>query len=200
LIKQKGRHVVLSPGVPAKVVRRAPLAGIAVVSIGLVLAACGGGGSSGPSAEQVAQLRRQGAEHVHKEERIRRLERELKGVKHKVKTTTAPTSVRVESSTPTPVAPTEPTPTSTSSSSIRSCDQNISADEATSCPLAENVFVSYWEDYESSGEEPETYLTAYSPTSQQSYGLNCTFDGTTVDCTGGSEIFVTFPMWAVRVY
>lgn len=87
-----------------------------------------------------------------------------------------------------------------SSSSLQECDENISANEATTCPFAENVFVSYWEEYEAYGEESETYVTAFSPSTEHTYGMTCSFDGVTVDCRGGHDAFVTFPMQAVRVY
>jgi serine/threonine protein kinase len=94
-----------------------------------------------------------------------------------------------------------PAPASESAGAgLQACDENISASEATSCPFAENVFVSYWEDYSSYGEQSETYISAYSPTTGHSYGMSCTFDGITVECTGGNGAFVTFPMEAVRVY
>jgi hypothetical protein len=162
-------------------------AGIAVASALLGLTACGG--SSGPNNEEVARLRRQGAERVHKEERLRKLESEVKHIKHGG-STQAPVTTRTQSSPP----------IESPSSSLQACDQNISANSATSCPFAENVFVAYWEDYEAFGEQAETYISAYSPTTEESYGMSCSFDGTTVDCSGANEAFVTFPMQAVRVY
>jgi serine/threonine protein kinase len=84
--------------------------------------------------------------------------------------------------------------------SLQSCDPNVSANSVTSCPFAENVFVSYWEDYESYGEQYETYVVAYSPTRDETYGMECTLESDVVDCYGGEGAFVTFPMWAVRVY
>lgn len=88
----------------------------------------------------------------------------------------------------------------TSSQSLQSCDQNISANSVTTCPFAENVFVSYWEDYEAYGEQYETYIEAYSSTTGESYGMTCALESDVVSCYGGSEAFVTFPMQAVRVY
>lgn len=84
--------------------------------------------------------------------------------------------------------------------SLQSCDQNISASSATTCPFAENVFVAYWEEYESAGEQHELYVEAFSPATSQSYGMSCTLESGIVDCYGGNEAFVTFPMHAVRVY
>jgi serine/threonine protein kinase len=105
----------------------------------------------------------------------------------------------------TPVQPPEPEPEPTpepsySGDATQSCDQNISANEVTSCPFAEEVFVAYWGEYESYGEEPYTYVDVFSPTTEKSYGMECTLGGDIVDCSGGNGAFVTFPMQAVREY
>jgi serine/threonine protein kinase len=99
-------------------------------------------------------------------------------------------------STPEPA----PEPPAQSSGALRSCDQNISANEVTSCPFAENVFVAYWEEYEAYGEEPYTYVVASSSETGETYGMECVLEADVVGCSGGNEAFVTFPMEAVRVY
>jgi serine/threonine protein kinase len=106
----------------------------------------------------------------------------------------------------TPVAPPEPepepepTPEPTYSGASQSCDQNISANEVTSCPFAEEVFVAYWEEYEDIGEETYIYVEAHSPTTGKDYGMECFLESDVVDCSGGNDAFVTFPMQAVREY
>jgi serine/threonine-protein kinase len=104
------------------------------------------------------------------------------------------------SAPPAPTPAPEPDASSSSSGSLTSCDQNISVNEATSCPFAENVFVAYWEEYESNGEQPYTYVNAFSPATNQSYGMECSLESDVVSCSGGNGAFVTFPMEAVRVY
>jgi serine/threonine protein kinase len=101
--------------------------------------------------------------------------------------------------------PTAPEPeaapqTTYSSGATKSCDQNISANEVTSCTFAENVFVAYWEEYEAYGEQAYTYVSAYSSATGESYGMDCYLETGVVNCAGGNEAFVTFPMQAVRVY
>jgi serine/threonine protein kinase len=105
----------------------------------------------------------------------------------------------------TPVAPPDPKPTpepepTYSGEATQSCDQNISANQVTSCPFAENVFVSYWESYEEFGEETYSYVIAYSSTTNEDYGMDCYLEDDFVECTGGTEALVTFPMQAVRDY
>ena len=100
---------------------------------------------------------------------------------------------------PQPTAEPEPEP-SYSNTTTQSCDQNISAGEVTSCAFAEEVFVEYFNAYESYGEEPFTYLDVYSPTTGDSYEMNCYLEDDFVECSGGNEAFVTFPMQAVRDY
>lgn len=85
-----------------------------------------------------------------------------------------------------------------SSSALKSCDENVSATDVTSCPFAENVFVSYREEYEAHGEQAEAYVSAYSQTTSRAYEMLCSSDGVTVECSGGDHAFVTFPMQAVR--
>lgn len=161
--------------------------GSALAMVGLfALTSCGGGGAS---PEEAARLKKKGAERVHKEERLRKLEKEVKHLKKKEPVATAAAPTSAESSPEEPSVP-----------SLQACDQNISANSATSCSFAENVFVAYWEDYEAYGEQSSTYIVAYSPTTEEDYGMTCAFDGSTVSCSGGTEAFVTFPMWAVRVY
>jgi serine/threonine protein kinase len=83
---------------------------------------------------------------------------------------------------------------------LQSCDPNVSASSATSCPFAENVFVAYWEEYEEFGEEYETYVSAFSEAAGETYGMECLLESDVVNCYGGEDAYVTFPMWAVRAY
>jgi serine/threonine protein kinase len=92
------------------------------------------------------------------------------------------------------------TPSQSPSLSLSPCDENVSAGSATSCPFAENVFVSYWEEYEAHGEQSATYVSAYSPATRHTYGMSCSLEGGTVSCSGGNEALVTFPIQAVRDY
>lgn len=87
-----------------------------------------------------------------------------------------------------------------SSGATTACDPNISVNDVTSCPFAQNVFLGYWEEYETYGEETYTYVNAYSSETGQSYGMECILESDVVSCTGGNDAFVTFPMDAVRVY
>jgi serine/threonine protein kinase len=80
------------------------------------------------------------------------------------------------------------------------CDQNISAGQDTSCPLAENTFVAYYDDYKANGQQSSNTVTASSSVTQKSYELHCTNNGQTVDCGGATNTFVTFPFWAIQVY
>ena len=104
------------------------------------------------------------------------------------------------SAPPAPEPEPEPEPSQHFSGASQACDQNISANEVTSCPFAEEVFVAYWEEYEAYGEESYTYVYAHSPTTGKSYGMDCYLEADVVDCSGGNEAFVTFPMQAVREY
>jgi serine/threonine protein kinase len=104
-----------------------------------------------------------------------------------------------DTSAPTP-EPEADTSSAPADESVRACDPNISANSATTCPFAENVFVAYWDDYESFGEQEETYVSAYSEATGESYGMDCYLEYDVVDCYGGDGAYVTFPMWAVRVY
>jgi serine/threonine protein kinase len=83
---------------------------------------------------------------------------------------------------------------------LQRCDQNISASQVTSCPFAENVFIEYWRSYRSSGVQQETTVSAYSSTKNQNYEMNCYAEAGTVNCSGGKEAFVTFPLHAVEIY
>lgn len=94
---------------------------------------------------------------------------------------------------------TQSAPTTTPSG-LKACDQNISANSATSCPFAENVFKSYAEDYRANGEQSANAVSAYSSATGRNYSMSCSNDGTTVTCSGGSDALVTFPMHAVVVY
>ncbi len=113
------------------------------------------------------------------------------------------TSARATGQDTTPVRAPEPEPTpepNYSSAATQSCDQNISANEVTSCPFAEEVFVDYFEAYEAYGEEPFTFVEVFSPTTEETYEMNCYLEDDFVECSGGNEAFVTFPMQAVREY
>ncbi|HZU40142.1 MAG TPA: serine/threonine-protein kinase [Solirubrobacteraceae bacterium] len=83
---------------------------------------------------------------------------------------------------------------------LRHCDPNIAADGATSCPLAENVFVAYYRSYEAGATQPTMGLTAYSPVTATIYRLECASTPATVSCAGPDGIFITFPLRSVKLY
>lgn len=109
-----------------------------------------------------------------------------------------PSGTSTASSTVT--APPPSSAPSSPSTGLHACDPNISANSATTCPFAEKAFVAYWRDYEANGEQSESVVPVYSPTTGQTYSMDCTTEGVTVDCSGGNNAFVTFPMHAVEVY
>ena len=90
---------------------------------------------------------------------------------------------------------------SSSNGSLRACDQNISVNSVTtSCAFADNVFKAYAQDYKTKGAQPSDVVSASSPVTNKTYNMLCTSDGTTVECSGGNNSFVTFPLQAVRAY
>jgi hypothetical protein len=85
----------------------------------------------------------------------------------------------------------------------RTCDQNVSASQDASCPLAENVFCELWE--QSNAEtlaNTNHNVSAYSPASRQTFTFDCEADGETVTCVSDSDPSdaVTFPNSAIYEY
>lgn len=109
-----------------------------------------------------------------------------------------------QNTTPTPrVEPTpEPEPESFSGGGEAniSCDPNVYVNSVTTCPFAENVFVAYFEEYESVGESSYLYVEAFSEEKGESFGMDCYDEDDFIECTGGTEALVTFPLQAVREY
>jgi hypothetical protein len=83
---------------------------------------------------------------------------------------------------------------------LTACDQNVSVNSVTSCAFAENVFKSYTQNYHANGAQASATVSAYSPATKKAYDMTCTSDGTTVNCTGGTDSFVSFPVSAVQAY
>lgn len=83
---------------------------------------------------------------------------------------------------------------------LSACDPNISVGQGTTCPFAENVFRSYAADYKANGQQSSNTVSADSPVTHRSYTMSCTTDGTTVNCTGGNNAYVTFSLLAVQNY
>jgi serine/threonine-protein kinase len=83
---------------------------------------------------------------------------------------------------------------------LRPCDQNISANAVTSCPFAEDTFKAYAHAYKRSRGVANEVVTAYSPVTGRTYTMSCTTSGGTVNCAGGNQAFVTFPLHAAQVY
>jgi len=142
----------------------------------VLLAACGGG--SGPSQEEIAHFKKQGAEHVHKEERLRKLEQELKHIKHKGGGSEL-VPPRIESGSTSPA--TAPAPVQ------EGCGGELEVNSDTTCPFAEDVESAYFAEIGSGSGRVE----AYSPVTHQTYVMYCT--GSPHECTGGNNAAVYFP-------
>lgn len=89
---------------------------------------------------------------------------------------------------------------SESTANLTACDKNISVNSVTTCPFADNVFKSYVQSYKANGAQASAVVSAYSPVTRKPYTMTCRSDGTTVNCTGGINSFVTFPISAVQAY
>jgi hypothetical protein len=111
--------------------------------------------------------------------------------------TKAQKPVIINKPTTTVVAPPTSTP-APPSGGLTACDPNISVSSSTSCGFAENVFLAYYD----TANEGDATVTAFSPATGNTYDIDCSTDGVTVDCSGGTTngAFITFPMSAVTAY
>lgn len=144
--------------------------GITALSLAVVLlSACGG---SDASEEELNKARKQAANHVHKEERLRKLEKELDHIKRGGSSTTAPGP---------------PTSSTSAPSTPSSCGGELSVGSATTCPFAQNVQSVYFEEIGSGSGTIEVY----SPVTGRFYSMYCT--ASPHECTGGNNASVYFP-------
>lgn len=84
--------------------------------------------------------------------------------------------------------------------SPRSCDPNITVNEHTSCPFAEQVFKAYAHAYGQGGESQAATVTATSPTTGGTHSMSCSVANPLVTCTGARAASVQFPLRAVKLY
>ena len=110
-----------------------------------------------------------------------------------------------QNTTPAPRVEPEPTPAPEPSYSgggeaTKACDQNIYVNNVTTCQFAENVFEGYAAEYGGGGESGFYAVEAFSDTTGESYVMDCYDEDEFIECTGGTEALVTFPLQAVREY
>lgn len=84
-------------------------------------------------------------------------------------------------------------PPGTSTAGMHGCGGGVSGNGVTSCPFAENVLRAYAAAYQSNGNQPANYVTAYSPVTNKAYTMACETNGATVNCTGARGALVSFP-------
>lgn len=162
-----------------------------VLGLAAVLAAAlaavtlsGHAGGSSKGAAEIAQARRETAFHVHREERLRGIEGQLRRIRH------GRPAVRVEVEGAA-VAPSQgsgavaPAP-SPSYDYTGTCGNGISVNAVTSCPFARNVQRAYYEEVGSGAGSVE----AYSPVTHRTYLMTC--GGAPHECTGGDNAVVYF--------
>jgi hypothetical protein len=160
---------------------------VAAIVSAVALSACGGSAST--ATGELAQARQATANHIHREDRLRRLEARLHRVDHR---SGKAHSVPI----PTYVAPTPPTvddgsyynaaPAPTVSTE-GSCGGELSVNSHTSCPFAQNVENAYYAEVGSGSGE----VVAYSPVTERDYTMSCS--GSPHECTGGDDAAVFFP-------
>jgi hypothetical protein len=143
-----------------------------VLVAGLSLVACG---DSGASQEELSQAKRAGAAHAREQARIKQIQREIRKLRHGGGEST------------TAGVPSGSSSGSTSGGSS-SCGGELSVGANTTCPFAENVEASYFNEI---GSGSGTVI-AYSPVTGKTYSMYCTA-GTPHVCTGGDDASVYFP-------
>jgi len=146
--------------------------GCALLLACLGLAACGG--SSGSSQEELNRARKEGAAEARQQDKIEKIEGQLKSLKHGQAngTATAPPSGSSE----------------TAASGAASCGGDVSVGRATTCEFARNVE----SEYRSAIGSGSGTVYAYSTATGRTYAMYCTAGEPHV-CTGGNEASVYFP-------
>lgn len=144
--------------------------GVFAASLGLVVAfaACG---DSGTSQDELDRARNEGATQARQQEKIKRIEEQVKSLKHGHAAN----------------------PTNTSSAPLSagggtSCGGGLSVGPKTTCAFAANVENDY---YNEIGTGAGSVLS-YSPVTERLYTMYCTA-GTPHECTGGNDASVYFP-------
>jgi len=160
---------------------------VLVVAVAAALSAVGlsaCGGSAPTSQGELTQARRQVAYHIHREERLRRLEAQLRQVNHQQSESHAVSIPNyVPSSAPTASTGTYYAPAPTDGS----CGGELTVNSRTTCHFAENVEQAYYAEVGSGSGE----VVAYSPAMNRTYVMSCS--GSPHECTGGNDAAVFFP-------
>jgi len=144
------------------------LIGLAVVAA--ALSACG---DSDPSQEELDRARQQGAAKARQQEKIKRIETQLKALKKGGSAQGGPA-----------LAPAPPSPSGGSTT----CGEELSVGPSTTCGFAANVRNDY---YSEIGAGDGT-VYSYSPATGRVYAMYCTAGAPHV-CTGGNDASVYFP-------
>jgi hypothetical protein len=134
----------------------------------IVLSSCG---DSSPSQEELDRARMQGAAQARQQEKIQRIEQQLRSLKN--------------GSLPNGSAPASSTP---ESSDLSSCGEDLYVGPNTTCGFAANVRSDYYSQF---GSGTGT-VNSYSPTTGRVYSMYCSAGAPHV-CTGGNDASVYFP-------
>ena len=146
----------------------------AVAALGLVAVLASACGDSGASDEELERARQQGAAQARQQEKIKQIEKQLKGLK----------KGRSDGGAGAPAAP---APTSAASRSSE-CGEGLSVGPNTTCGFAANVRSDYYSEIGAG----EGTVYSYSPTTGRVYAMYCTAGAPHV-CTGGNSASVYFP-------
>lgn len=131
------------------------------------LTACGG--SSEPSAEQVAHIKEQARRETLAAVRRHKAERDLRQLRHDIN------QLKRGRGSGAAAAPSS----SSGGSGSTACGDGLSVNSVTSCPFARNVRDSY------EGSGGASTIDVYSPVTAQTYRMSCS-SGVPVVCSGGN--------------
>jgi hypothetical protein len=167
--------------------RCALVVAVAAIVSAVALSACGGSAST--ATGELTQARQATANHVHREDRLRRLEERLHRIDHSGKARAVPIPTYVAPATTTTGDGTYyvPAPAPTVSPTAGSCGGELSVNSHTTCPFAQNVENAYYAEVGSGPGE----VVAYSPVTERDYTMSCS--GSPHECTGGDDAAVFFP-------